>query len=86
MPTLSHTPCVNYHIHLQCLICVQTENTTNKQKADQVFPVVLFVCMVQHLVVNSYLQKIGPHNNVLVLPPSISSGRYFWLNDLGYIK
>lgn len=52
---------------------MRTENTTNKQKADQDFPVVLFVCMVQHLVLNSYLWKIGLHNNVLVLPPSISS-------------
>lgn len=78
--------CVNYHIHLQCLICAQTENTTNKQKEDQDFPVALFVCAPQHLVASSYVQKIGRHNNVLVVPPSISFRRYFWLNELGYMK
>lgn len=51
---------------------MQTENTTNKQKEDQDFPVVLFVYAVQHLVVNSYLEKIGLQNNVLVLPASAS--------------
>lgn len=82
----SHTPHVNYHTHLQCLICAQTENTTNKQKANQDFPVVLFVYAGKHLAANSHLQKIGLHNIVLVLPSSISSTRYFWLNDLGYVQ
>lgn len=57
------------------------QDTTNKQKAEQDFPVVLFVFVVQHLAAKSFLQKIGLHNNVLVLPPSISSARYFCLND-----
>lgn len=52
---------------------MQTENTTNKQKEEQDFPVVLFACAVQHLAVNSYLEKIGLKHNVLILPPSLSS-------------
>lgn len=75
-------PRVNYHLHLHYLIGARIQQT-NKQKAEQDFPVVLCVLVLQHLAAPSYPLEIGRHNNVLVLPPSISSARYFCLNDLG---
>lgn len=61
---------VNYHIHLQCLICAQTENTTNKQKEEQDF-FCCFVCLCAAAFSSEFLSAENC-SSWLCLPPSAS--------------
>lgn len=78
-------PRVNYHLHLHCLIGARIQQT-NKQKAEQAFAVVVCVLVPRRLAAPPFPLEIGGRSSVLVVPPSISSARYFCPNDLGCLE